>query len=80
MIVETVFSWACATIQVLFSGLQIVNLPVELLELLSDFFCYGVWIIGTDLLSIIITNVVTWLSIKFSIGVTVWLWRLLPFT
>ena len=80
MIVETVFSWACTFLQGLFSFLQVVDLPVEFLDVLVDLLCYGVWVIGADLISIILANVVFWLSLKFSIGVTVWVWRLLPFT
>lgn len=80
MIIETVFSWACSFIQVLFSGLQILQLPANFINVLVDILCYGVWVIGADLIAIILSNVVFWLSLKFSVGVTVWLWRLLPFT
>lgn len=80
MIVETVFSWACSFLQLLFSGFQVLQLPANLIDVLVDILCYGVWVIGVDLISIILTNVIFWLSLKFSVGVTVWLWRLLPFT
>lgn len=80
MIVETLLSFACALIQGLFSGLQFVSLPTDLLTVLLDIFCYGVWVIGADLMAIIIATITTWLSIKFGIGLVLFIWRLLPLT
>ena len=80
MIVETVFSWACTFFQGLFSLFQIVDLPVNFIDVLLDILCYGVWVVGADLIAIILSNVVFWLTLKYQIGLIVWLWRLLPFT
>lgn len=80
MIVETVFSWACSFLQLLFSGFQVLQLPANLIEVLVDILCYGVWVVGADLIAIILANVAMWLSLKYTVGICVWFWRLLPFT
>ena len=80
MIVETVFSWACSFIQLLFSGFQILQLPANLIEVLANILCYGVWVVGADVLGIILTNVLFWLGFKYTLGMCIWFWRLLPFT
>lgn len=80
MIVETLLSFACTLIQGLFSGLQIINLPTDFMTVLLDIFCYGVWVIGADLMGIIITTITGWLMFKFTAGLVVFVWRLLPLT
>lgn len=80
MIVETLLTFSCALIQGLFSGLQIVNLPLDFMTVLLDIFCYGVWVIGADLMAIIITTITGWLLFKFSAGLILFVWRLLPLT
>ena len=80
MIIEALFSWSCAFWQVLFSAFQLFDIPLNLIEVLADILCYGVWIVGFDLVSIIMANVVYWLTMKYVIGMCVWFWRLLPFT
>lgn len=80
MIVETLLSFACALIQGLFSGFQLVNLPLDLMTVLLDIFCYGVWVIGADLMAIVISTITGWLVFKFGAGLVLFVWRLLPLT
>ena len=50
MIVENLVSFACAMLQALFSGLQFITLPLDTLTVLLDVLCYGVWVIGVDMM------------------------------
>lgn len=80
MIVETLLGFAATLIQGLFSGLQILTLPLDFMTVLLDILCYGVWVIGADLVGIVFANIVFWLGLKFSIGLVIFIWRLLPLT
>lgn len=80
MIVETLVSFTCNLIQALFSGLQAFTLPADALTVLLDIFCYSVWVVGIDLVAMIIGSIVGWLSFKFLAGLVLFIWRLLPLT
>lgn len=80
MIVETLLEFATSLIEGLFSGLSVLSLPLNLLTVLLDVFCYGVWVIGADLMAIVISSIVFWMGTKFTIGLVLFIWRLLPLT
>lgn len=80
MIVESITGWAFFLIETLFSTFQLVSLPVNLVQVLVDIMKFGAWVMGADLLSIVIANVGFWLTFKFGSGVVLFLWRLLPLT
>lgn len=80
MIVETLLQFASVLIQGLFSGLQILTLPYDFLTVLLDILCYGTWVVGVDLMGIILANIVFWLGTRFTIGLVIFIWRLLPLT
>lgn len=80
MIVEGLVDFALMLIEGLFSGLQLVSLPTDILTALLDFLCYGTWVVGADLMGIFIASVVAWMGIKFSVGLVLFIWRLLPLT
>ena len=62
------------------SALEAVNLPLELLSPLGTMLGYGTWIVGADLMLLIVGSIVFWWSVHLSIGVAIWAWNLLPFT
>ena len=80
MIVETLLHFAATTIQNLFSGLQFVTLPLDFLTVLLDIMCYGIWVIGADMAGIVLANIVFWMATRFTIGLVIFIWRLLPLT
>lgn len=63
-----------------FAGFEIINLPMDTIEVLTTITCYGVWVVGADILAIFTASVLFWWSIKFTVGLLVWLWELLPMT
>lgn len=80
MIIETLVGFALSLVQGLFSLLNLVTLPTDLLTALLDFFCYGTWVIGADLMGIVLATIVGWLTFKFVAGLVLFIWRLLPLT
>lgn len=80
MIVETLLGFATTFIQGLFSGLQIISLPTDFMTVLLDIFCYGTWVIGADLMAIVLATITGFLGARFMIGLVLFIWRLLPLT
>ena len=64
----------------LFSTLDFLNIPLDLMNVLTDFMAYGNWIVGVDVLAIFVASVVFWWVFKMSIGLIVWVWDRLPLT
>lgn len=80
MIVETLVEWACSLIGGLFSALEFVQLPLDLLGTLASILQYGSWIVGADILALFAATVVFWWGVHMSIGLAVWVWDKLPLT
>lgn len=80
MIMEGLSSLAFWFIGLLFEGMQVVSLPVNLMSVLLDFMKGGAWVLGVDLLVLAFTSVLFWLSFKFTAGLLLFVWRLIPFT
>lgn len=80
MIIEGITGWAFFLIESLFSGFSLVSLPVNLINVLVDIMKFGAWVIGADLLGIVIGSIGFWLTFKFTAGLVLFIWRLLPLT
>ena len=80
MIVESVVDLFFNLLSVVFSGLEIIGLPLEFINTLQTILVYGVWVVGADIMAIFVGLVVGWWGIKFLVGLFVWVWELLPLT
>ena len=80
MIVEGVCSFACRLLYSLFSALEFVTLPVDLISTLAHILQYGTWVVGADVLLLFTGSVALWWGVKASIGVALWLYDKLPLT
>lgn len=80
MIVEGLVGLFFDMLSLAFRGMEIVGLPFQLISVLQTILCYGVWIVGADIMAIFVSLVVGWWAVKFSVGLLVWLWELLPLT
>lgn len=80
MILETTFDIFLALLTSVLSGFEVVGLPLELINALSTITCFGVWVVGADILSLFIASVVAWWYVKFTAGLVIFVWELLPFT
>ena len=79
MIVETIAQLCCNIIYGLFSTFEVFNLPYDLIATLNTILCYGVWVVGADLLLIFASSVALWIGIHFSIGLALWVYDKIPF-
>lgn len=61
-------------------GLHALSIPLNLLTAISQFTGYGVWLVGFDLITIFVQCVTFWLSVKLTVGLALFIWRLLPLT
>ena len=61
-------------------GLHALSLPVNLMQAVATFTGYGVWLVGADWIIIFCQCVLFWCSVKLTIGVVLFIWRLLPLT
>lgn len=80
MIVEGLVGLFFELISVAFSGLEIIGLPLQIINTLQTILVYGVWIVGADIMAIFTSLIVGWWLIKFLVGLVVWVWELLPLT
>jgi hypothetical protein len=64
----------------LLTGAKIVSVPVDLIATLNKVMAYGADIVGLDLLLVIASSVMFWISIRAAVGLFKWGWELLPFT
>lgn len=80
MIAEGLFDLFFDLIFIAFQGLEVVHLPYQIINALATITAYGTWIIGFDLMSIFISMVVGWWIIKFTVGLIIFIWELIPFT
>lgn len=80
MILETVFQWSCNLIVGFFSLFEFVSLPLDIISTLYTILCYGVWVVGADVLLLFTSSVMLWVSFKATVGLAIWLYKLLPLT
>lgn len=80
MIGETLIDMTLGLFGLLFSGLEFINLPLEFVSVLTNILAYGVWIVGLDIMALFVSSVLLWWGVHLSIGLAVWVWKLLPLT
>lgn len=64
----------------LFSAVEFIGLPLDLIGTLTSILAYGNWVIGVDILAYFVASVIFWWVFKMSIGLIVWVWDRLPLT
>lgn len=80
MIIEFIIDIFCEFLVGLFGAIEIVSIPVNGIGVLATFAAYGSYVVGSDLLLVFCSVVFMWMSIKLTIGIGLFLWRLLPLT
>lgn len=78
MIIEMLINYFVALLSLVIDGFNVVSIPFDLISSLSTFVSYGSFVVGADLLLIVCSNIVGWLSFKISAGIILFIWRLLP--
>lgn len=64
----------------LFGAIEFVNLPTQLIQTLTTILAYGNWVVGIDIMALFAGSIIGWWAIDFTIGIAVWLWKMLPLT
>ena len=80
MIVESVVDLFFSVLSTAFAGFEIIGLPYQFINTLATILTYGTWIVGADIMALFVGNIVGWWIIKFTIGLVLFLWELLPLT
>lgn len=80
MILEFTIDIFCNFLVGLLDAANAVAIPVNGIQTLATFASYGSYIVGSDLLLTFCGVVLMWMTIKLSVGIGLFLWRLLPLT
>ena len=80
MILETLINIFCVMLDGLLSGVEFIQIPKQGIEALATVTAYGSYVVGADLLLCFASVVATWMLIKITVGVGLFIWRLLPLT
>ena len=81
MVIQAIVDMAVGVLSMLLSGLTgWVTIPFDLMSTLGTITGFGSWIVGGDLLLLLVASVTFWTATKLSLGLALWLWKLLPFT
>lgn len=80
MIGKTLIDVFFGIFRLFFGALEFVGLPTQLISTLSTILVYGNWIVGVDIMALFVGTVVFWWGVHLSIGLAVWLWKMLPLT
>lgn len=80
MILEGLVNIFCALLDGLLFGLQLVQIPIQGIEALATVTAYGSYVVGADLLLCFAAVVSAWMLVKLTVGVGLFIWRLLPLT
>lgn len=80
MVTETLVDFLFQTLNGAFAVLDFVGLPMDFINVLQSILCYGIWVVGADLMAIIVGSIVAWWGAKFIVGLLVFVWELIPFT
>lgn len=80
MIFEFIIDVFCKFIVGLLNTANAVAIPVNGIQTLATFTSYGSYIVGSDLLLTFCSVVLMWMTIKLSVGIGLFIWRLLPLT
>lgn len=78
MIIEVLVDYFVSLLSLAIDGFNAVSIPVDLISSLSTFVGYGSFVVGADLLLIVCSNIVAWLTFKIFAGIILFVWRLLP--
>lgn len=80
MIFEVPINLLCGLIVKALEGFNLVTLPVNAIQALGAFCAYGSHVVGADLLLIFCSCVLGWAVLKATLGLLLFIWRLLPLT
>lgn len=58
---------------------SVITLPLNLITVLNTIWGYGCFILGSDLFILCMSCFFFWFMLRFTIGLVVFIWHLIPF-
>lgn len=80
MIVETLIGLFCGLLDGMLNAVSLVSIPIEGISVLATVTGYGSYVVGADLLLTFAGCVSAWMLLKLTVGIGLFIWRLLPLT
>lgn len=80
MIIEFIINVFCGLLSGFMSGLKVISIPMDAVTTLGTVISYGSYVVGSDFLLLFSSVIFMWMWLKFSLGIGLFLWRLLPLT
>lgn len=75
-LLNIIISYIMAIIDALGS---IVTIPLDLVTVLNTIWGYGCFVLGSDLFVFCMSYLIFWFGVRFTIGLVVFIWHLIPF-
>lgn len=79
MIIESIFNLLFGVVDLLLSGVSVFNLNFGSISLINQILSFFGYVVGSDITLMLFSSVTFWLSVKFSLGVLIYVYRLIPF-
>lgn len=79
MIIEALISVVKTFILGILSGFTALSIPTDFVSGLGTFIGYGNYVIGGDLLLVVMTSVIFWYGLRFVVSSVTYIYKLLPF-
>lgn len=79
MILEGLINIFVSFIDFMISGVSVFTLPLDMISAVSTLGAFGSWIVGSDLLMMVGACIFHWTVIKITVGVVLFVYRLIPF-
>ena len=79
MIWELILNFFLEFIKRIFDVIAIVEIPIDMISVLTPILAYGNAIIGLDVILIIVGSFSFWSAVKISAGFALWLYEKIPF-
>ena len=73
MIFEVLINIVVALLCGLVNGMSLVSLPLDLIR-------YGNYVVGADLMLITFSCIAGWIGIRCTLGLIIFIWKMLPLT
>ena len=80
MLIESLLQLVSSLLFSMVSGLEAIKLPVELLGVLVNVLEVGLWVVGADVMAYVFASVFFWWTLKATVGLAIFVWKLLPLT
>lgn len=79
MIIEVIFGFFMEVLKKALDLIAFIELPIDMITILVPILAYGNAIVGLDLIGVILGSLVFWITVKFSVGLALFIYHNIPF-